>query len=499
MGNNRSTLVSGSTATTASLNSTSSLPVNTANINLHLTSGTQSSISFLKRFRNNPNHNHNFDELDGNITENNNVHKKKHPFKKKKQMYNNEDNNQNCNSRKKLEKNKRISLSASNIINNTNLKVTSSTTNESEYTSINENLGEASLTNRPKSNQESFYESTLDMEFANNNNNTQNNLKQIVDQVQTHYKNQNKENIEFQNSDKKSNSNSPSENVIDNNANLYSEIVNKNQTFKANLPPPVPPPLNNHKKNHLQPITNFFNKLTKTTRSQEQQQSPELITKKTESTIAVTPPPPTPAPMIPTKAFNPSKEFYTSLPAIQTFVEELYEEEEDDGGIYSKIDKSVHNDEKKPDGTPPNLPKTLVPTNLLNEEIETCLKMSSQNDNEYQSVQEFEYIKAEVSPRASPKPPLEYSPIEPLNINNQVYYSFTSDSQEKFELQNEYISRIDVKSNTDNKLFFKVDPSGVNKKSSFNSKGNKNLNLISETENSRNQSETSSHYHTVKL
>ena len=59
-------------------------------------------------------------------------------------------------------------------------------------------------------------------------------------------------------------------------------------------------------------------------------------------------------------------------------------------------------------------------------------KSSSPNYNEYQFVQEYEYIqKAACSPL--PKTIL-YTPIEPLNINNQVYYSFTSDSQEQFDI-----------------------------------------------------------------
>ncbi len=74
-----------------------------------------------------------------------------------------------------------------------------------------------------------------------------------------------------------------------------------------------------------------------------------------------------------------------------------------------------------------------------------------ENYNEYQTIQEYEYIKTDInrSP-CEPNKPLVYTTIEPLNINNQVYYSFTSDSQEQFdlrrELKNEYISRVDVRS-----------------------------------------------------
>ncbi len=120
-------------------------------------------------------------------------------------------------------------------------------------------------------------------------------------------------------------------------------------------------------------------------------------------------------------------------------------------------------------------------------------KSSSPNYNEYQFVQEYEYIqKAACSPL--PKTIL-YTPIEPLNINNQVYYSFTSDSQEQFDLQNEFISRIDVKpskSNDNNKFTISFTESDLNLK------GGKNSSLINEIENSRNQVETS-HNYTVKL
>jgi len=81
---------------------------------------------------------------------------------------------------KKLEKNKIISLSASNIVLK-NSKVSSS--NETDYTSINECLPETKLYSEPfieklpnatdkttKSNiVESLYESTLEMDLANSN------------------------------------------------------------------------------------------------------------------------------------------------------------------------------------------------------------------------------------------------------------------------------------------------------------------------------------------
>lgn len=90
-----------------------------------------------------------------------------------------------------------------------------------------------------------------------------------------------------------------------------------------------------------------------------------------------------------------------------------------------------------------------------------------------------------------------FTPIEPLNINNQVYYSFASDSQEQFDLQNEYISRIDVKPNSKSqndvkKFTLSLDESDMSLK-----EGNQ-LNLINEIENSRSQVEASSNY-TVKL
>lgn len=122
------------------------------------------------------------------------------------------------------------------------------------------------------------------------------------------------------------------------------------------MPPPLPPPLN--KKNHLQPITNFFNKLTKTTKVSE----PLDIS-------------PDSAPTVPAKAFNPSKEFYSDvIPTIQS-CEEFEEYDEDDNGIYSKIDKPTHLSSEEKNSLPP-LPTTLVPTSSLNEEVEACLSMA---------------------------------------------------------------------------------------------------------------------------
>jgi hypothetical protein len=156
--------------------------------------------------------------------------------------------------------------------------------------------------------------------------------------------------------------------LSDSNANLYSEIVNKNKSISSHSnqnqqPTNGPPPFN--KKNHLQPITNFFNKLTKTTnKNQDHHDKHDL----------------SPAPTVPTKAFNPSIEFYSNL--ISTSISqtnEEFEEEYDDDAIYSKIDKSasmVNEDEKLTTNLPP-LPTTHVP--LLTEEIETCLRKSFDN------------------------------------------------------------------------------------------------------------------------
>lgn len=90
-----------------------------------------------------------------------------------------------------------------------------------------------------------------------------------------------------------------------------------------------------------------------------------------------------------------------------------------------------------------------------------------------------------------------YTPIEPLNINNQVYYSFASDSQEQFDLQNEYISRIDVKPNSksqtdDKKLKLSLNESDMSLKEA------NQLNRINEIDNSHSQVEASNNY-TVKL
>lgn len=175
MGNNRSSLVSGSTATTASLNSTSSLPCNPNQqaTTLQATSATppsQSSVSFLKRFRSHHPSSQNFEELDSTDSQKKKNLKTSNVYKKKKQpneVSTGEAKKLNGRS-KKLEKSKIISMSASNIISK----------NESEYTSINECLDEGSLKattvnnneNLPITNKvESYYESTLDMDLTNNN------------------------------------------------------------------------------------------------------------------------------------------------------------------------------------------------------------------------------------------------------------------------------------------------------------------------------------------
>lgn len=487
MGNNRSTLASGSTATTASLNSTSSLPVNSSTANQPISlqthaNGTQSSVSFLKRFRNPNPSSHNLDDLDHTDSNDRKKNFKNNGFKKKKQIDDGASKKNNKN-RKKIEKNKAISLSTSDLA-----KSSKSSTNETEYTSINEYSAENSkpvLEEKTEnsgsinshSKEESFYESTLDMDLANgtNKDNIDNNSQKTTmpqSHSPTFNKQANKENTENSTSN------------LDSNANLYSEIINKNLPSKNGQAISVTSAAQN-KKNHLQPLTNLFNKLTKTT-GKEKDVSHEA------NQIRISPPT-TPPPMVPSKAFNPTKEFYNDLEAtIKTFEEELDEEDEDYGDIYSKIDKT---EDLTTNNIPP-LPKTLVPTNLLNEEVETCLnlKSSSLNGNEYQSMQEYEDIKADNSSRDIEKPIL-YTTIEPLDVNNQVYYSFTSVSQEKFDTPDKFISQVDVKCNNNNKLFFKIDPS-IGPKSK-KSKAN-NLYLIDEIEKSRNQSDLANQY-TVKL
>lgn len=516
MGNNRSTLVSGSTATTASLNSTSSLPVDSSlstshqpTLNLHAHSnGTQSSVSFLKRFRNpNPSSN-NLDDLDHVDSNQRKKNKKLNTFTKKSKhgasngvidTVPDPSMKKGGTNRKKIDKTKIISLSASNIIKSSKVS-----TNESEYTSINEYLGDANggkLINK-NGKEESFYESTLDMDLANNKN-----LKTTGVSSKVPSKGLNKENELYNHDTRKSKAQAPPLQVnLDSNANLYSEIINKNLTSKtvSNMASdgltaqpvlPLAPPPSHSKKNHLQPITNFFNKLTKTTKSPESVIDTNLKAPEVNQQAR-----PTPAPVVPSKAFNPAKEFYNDLiPAIQSYDEYIEEEEdEDELGIYSKLEKTnnLKSNQNKPNLPP--LPTTLVPSNNSStEEIETTLSRQSDN-NEYQSVQEYEFIKRPDGSPVSKTIPI-YSPIEPLNINNQVYYSFTSDSQEKFDLQNEFISRIEVKCNnktTDNKLHFKIDsnnPELIQPKEKT-----KDLNLINEIENSRNLIASSNHF-TVKL
>ena len=186
MGNNRSNLVSGSTATTASLNSTSSLPVNPMSgpsLQSH-TNSTQSSVSFLKRFRNPTPASHNSDELDN--IDSNLVYRKKNKklntFSKKLKKPDSVDDftesNRKSMGQKKMDKTKIISLSTSNLTKNSKVS-----TNESEYTTINEYIGDTTQSkmdeykqtqNGPQNvnnniKEESFYESTFDMDLPNSN------------------------------------------------------------------------------------------------------------------------------------------------------------------------------------------------------------------------------------------------------------------------------------------------------------------------------------------
>lgn len=119
-------------------------------------------------------------------------------------------------------------------------------------------------------------------------------------------------------------------------------------------------------------------------------------------------------------------------------------------------------------------------------------------------MQEYELINPEASPVRTKRDLPMYTTIEPLNINNQVYYSFTSDSQELFdfqnELQNDYISRVNVKNNEEHydRTYIRVDNSQTNIKPSLTSKVSRDLNLINEIESSRNQNDVLSHV-TVKF
>jgi len=147
-------------------------------------------------------------------------------------------------------------------------------------------------------------------------------------------------------------------------------VFNKNKSSSHSNQSQQSPPvaLQSNKKNHLQPITNFFNKLTKTTnKSHDIQDKHDIIT----------------APGVPAKAFNPSIEFYSNL--ILTSTAQTNEELEDDfeeDGIYSKIEKltNLNNENQKLTTKLPPIPTTHVP--LLNEEdiIETCLRKGRLND-----------------------------------------------------------------------------------------------------------------------
>lgn len=175
MGNNRSILVSGSTATTASLNSTSSLPASQTSgtrsgtlsaISNATQGGGNSSVSFLKRFRNQSASNQCRDETDNKenfIMQRKKTNKVGNTFKKKKPL------NENGSAKKSSNQKKFNKKETFKLEDEVQIKSDQVGSNDAEYTSINDYIGNDLVeikdkVDQPK--QESFYESTLEMDLA---------------------------------------------------------------------------------------------------------------------------------------------------------------------------------------------------------------------------------------------------------------------------------------------------------------------------------------------
>jgi len=229
MGNNRSSLQSGSAATNTSTNSNISIPSTTTAAKLKTTnntnnsgniqaglngneqtssstssgfasvsnpSATSSSVSFLKRFRSGHHHHPNSSGLEDDNKENNT----KKSVKKSKKL---------VKSKKKKTKEEKSTIPLQPAI-----EQAPKILNESEYTSINDYMGDVLPKQEPDQiiKEESFYESTFDMDLAVK---PENHLEH--QQLYSDLNNNVQKNPV----------------ILDTNANLYSEVPSKNSISKG--------------------------------------------------------------------------------------------------------------------------------------------------------------------------------------------------------------------------------------------------------------------------
>jgi hypothetical protein len=242
--------------------------------------------------------------------------------------------------------------------------------NEPEYTSINECHSIDIEKKISKQNDESFYESALEVyEFLTNQRDSNKKIKN--------------KNLDY---------------------NLYSEVVNHSST-------PTTTTTNNNnntpnslllisnaihfKKYHLQPLSNLINRLKNSKNRNKKTKLPQL----------------------PTKAFNPVKEF-------------IYEQAKyanknnDESDIYFKILDNNNLINKQNDDYQ-SLPE--YEPILTIKQSQLLLLSSSSSSSLSSSVKSLE-----INQQPPPLPPLpdkktlNYTSIEPINLNNQVYYSFVS-------------------------------------------------------------------------
>lgn len=240
--------------------------------------------------------------------------------------------------------------------------------NEPEYTSINECHSIDIEKKISKQNDESFYESALEVyEFLTNQRDSNKKIKN--------------KNLDY---------------------NLYSEVVNHSSspttttTTNNNTPNSLLLISNaiHFKKYHLQPLSNLINRLKKSKNHNKKTKLPQL----------------------PTKAFNPVKEF-------------IYEQAKyanknnDESDIYFKILDNNNLINKQNDDYQ-SLPEYEP---ILSIKQSQLLLLSSSSSSLSSSVKSLE-----INQQPPPLPPLpdkktlNYTLIEPINLNNQVYYSFVS-------------------------------------------------------------------------
>jgi len=133
------------------------------------------------------------------------------------------------------------------------------------------------------------------------------------------------------------------------------------------------------------------------------------------------------APEIPVKTFDPNQEFYNN----REFIEGARKDE--DANIYFKIEKT--------------------------DEIE-----GSEQETEEELIEPNSTALPLLPPQPPPSipPPIEsvqpvstYTPIEPVDVNNHVYYAFSTSEVKAVS----HVSRVDVDCLNTHKLIFKIDSS----------------------------------------